>query len=215
VLHKAYVDANVRELAVLSQAWFTDPEQGPCFKTQIRVEVIPKPDALEGVSAAMLDDPTLPLNVRIWTDRSRAGDRAIYREGESIRLYLRGNKPFYARVMYRAVDGQTLQLLPNRHRRSNFFQGGTTYVIPTAEDDFILEVSPPFGAERVVVYASERPLGEIKMSAVGDVFLLDKTASATLDQQIRGVKIVGVNNKTSSGIAAEFSEYAVDLITTP
>lgn len=206
VLRSAYANADVKELAVLEAgAWDAQDE---CFRIKLRVEVIPKPEALETLGSAMQEDPTLPLNVRLWTERGTAGERAIYRKGEFVRLYLRGNKPYYARVIYQFADGQTLQILPNAQRKAHHFQGGTTYVIPSEEDAFNFEVSPPFGAERVVVYASERPLGDVSMQAAGGVYRVE---GSRMEDRMREVKLDGNAKKDT----AAFSEYAVDLITMP
>ena len=205
VLRSAYANAEVKELATLGAgSW---DAQGECFSITLRVEVIPQPEALETLGSAMQEDPTLPLNVRLWTDRSTAGERAIYRQGEFVRLYLRGNKPYYARVIYQFADGQSLQILPNGYRKPHHFQGGTTYVIPTEEDDFNFEVGAPFGAERVVVYASERPLGDVSMQPAGAMYRVE----GRMESRMRDVKLEGGTNKDT----AAFSEYAVELITLP
>ena len=203
VVYSAYVNADVKELAELESAWSEDTQRGPCFKVLMRVEVIPQIEALAGASAAMLEDPTLPLNVRIWSDRSKPGERVIYRQGDSMRLYIRGNKPFYARVLYRLVDGQIIQLLPNPHRKGDYFLGGITYVIPSGEDDFDLKIEAPFGAERVTVYASEQRPGMLKQQAAGNVFVIDPVQTHALETQVRGVGAGG------------FSEAAIDLVTMP
>lgn len=207
----AYVNADTKELEVRQVEVRDDPEQGRCIKVFVRVEVTPRPDALEGVSAAMQEDPTLPLTVKIWTDRSKGEGAAIYHKGEQMRLYLRGNKPFYARVIYSMTDGQTLQILPNPHRHEHYFQGGTLYTLPDGKDQFVMEVAPPFGAERITVYASDQPLGKIKTESAGSVFVVDAAQRGLIAQQLRGIKLV----KTGSGSQqpAEFSEQSVDVIT--
>lgn len=206
VLRSAYANAEVKELATLGAGGWD--AQGECFSITLRLEVIPKPEALETLGSAMQDDPTLPLNVRLWTDRGTAAERAVYRKGEFVRLYLRGNKPYYARVIYQFADGQRLQILPNMHRKTHLFQGGVTYVIPSEEDAFNFEVGPPFGAERVVVYASEQPLGEVAMLPTGAVYRLE---GDHMESRMREVKLGGGTNPD----AAAFAEYAVDLITMP
>jgi hypothetical protein len=214
VLQSAYVNADVRELAELERKWFANGDRGRCIRIHLRVEVVPKSEPLEGIGAALQEDPTLPLNVRLWTNRSKAGERATYRNGDNIRLYLRGNKPFYARVIYKMVDGQMLQVLPNRHRNNHYFQGGTTYVIPSGDDGFQLEVQAPFGLEKVQVYASERPLGDWNLQPAGDIYLVDAKSVDVLAAQARGVKLV-VKNNAKAGETTEFSESFVELITTP
>lgn len=202
VLSSAYVNADVKELATLKLEPFIDPDQGSCLRVLLRVEVVPKADALDKIGNAVLDDPTLPLSVRIWTDRSQSGETAVYRKGEHMRFYLRGNKPFYARIMYTTADRQETQILPNERRRSTYFQGGTMYVIPSEEDSFVLEVSPPLGAERVTVYASDRPL----------VPFLD--GKIKLETPSRGAKQSQATNREESA-NTEFSEHSVDILTTP
>ncbi|MCK7504088.1 MAG: DUF4384 domain-containing protein [Desulfobacterales bacterium] len=87
---------------------------------------------------SITDDPNAPLNVQIWTDKKE------YKQSETIKIYLKGNKPFYARVLYKDVKGATLQLLPNSFRTDNYFNGGVVYVIPSGNDRFQLKVSPAF-----------------------------------------------------------------------
>jgi len=203
VLHSAYVNANVRELADLESAWREDAQHGRCFNIRLRVEVIPQADTLANMGAALQEDLSLPLNVRIWSDRSKPGERVIYRQGELMRLYLRGNKPFYARVLYRMAEGQIVQILPNLHRKGHYFLGGITYVIPSGEDDFELKIEAPFGAERITVYASEHPLGTLKQQAAGSLFVIEPPPKVALETQVRSVE------------AGEFSETALDLVTMP
>ena len=59
--------------------------------------------------------------VKAWTDKK------AYRQGDRIRVYIKGNKPFYARVLYKDASGETIQLLPNAHRSENYFNGGAVY----------------------------------------------------------------------------------------
>lgn len=59
VLHSAYVNADVRELADLESAWREEAQRGRCFNIRLRVEVIPKAETMASVGAAMQDDPTM------------------------------------------------------------------------------------------------------------------------------------------------------------
>ena len=81
---------------------------GDCCKIKIKTEVTPDEKAMKKAKAeAALDDPALPLAVKVWTDKQ------TYRAGEKIKIYLKGNKPFFARVIYRDASKNNLQLLPN------------------------------------------------------------------------------------------------------
>jgi hypothetical protein len=118
-------------------------------------------------SKQLLSDPSLPLTVRIWTDKR------VYREGSKIIFYLQGNRDFYARAFDVAVDGTTIQLLPNAFRTQQHFKGGKLYSIPDPAmgDDFDFDVGPPLGREDVLLYASEAPLGDVLFKEfIGGVF---------------------------------------------
>lgn len=106
--------------------------------------------------------PGVPLSVDIATDK------AVYKQGEKIRITLKGNKDFYGKIVYLTADGQTVQLLPNGKRSLDFFKGGRTYSVPEDSDGFSLDVAPPYGAERIMLYASESPLPAVKTRSLGE-----------------------------------------------
>jgi len=113
------------------------------------------------------DDPSAPLHVKVWTDKNE------YERGDKMRIYIKGNKPFYACVIYKDAAGEMVQLLPNPYRNENYFQGGVVYEIPSGNDKFDLEISPPFGEENISVYASTSPLGDIDLHSQGGVYFLE------------------------------------------
>jgi hypothetical protein len=205
-LLSAYAHAEVKLLQEPVKEWYKDPNSGDCLKMKIKAEVIPDTAAMQKMTAqspAVSDDPSAPLTVKAWTDKK------AYKEGEKIKVYIKGNKPFYARVLYKDASGETIQLLPNPYRSDNYFNGGTIYELPTGNDKFELEVSPPFGEENVIVYASSSPLGEISTETRGGVYQV-KTQARDIGVKTRGIKLTG---KTESGstssskpIASEFFE---------
>jgi len=157
-----------------------------CCTTSIRAEV-PLPEESENLST-VADAPAIKtrgvsakpktpspstaipvssktLAVQVWTDRTE------YRSGDKMIINVRGNKSFYARVMYRDAGGGLVQLLPNPIRTDNYFPPGT-YVIPANEDTFELEIGPPFGSEEIIVYASSTPLGHVDTKPVGGIYLV-------------------------------------------
>lgn len=200
-LVSAYANATVEVLETLEKSWYKDPGQGDCYKIKLKAEVIPDEKAMKKAGAkaseAALDDPSLPLTVKVWTDKTS------YAAGEKIRIYLKGNKPFFARVIYRDVAKSNLQLLPNPYRQDNYFQGGVIYEIPSGKDQFELEVNPPFGEENIIVYASVSELGDLILKEEGSIYTV-KTRSKDIGVKTRGVKIKAAPDGT--GQAAEFSE---------
>jgi len=146
------------------------------------------------------------LAVKVWTSQEH------YRPSERMQIYLKGNKPFYARVVYRQVDGAQIQLLPNPYRGANHFQGGVVYAIPGDGDRFDLDVSPPFGKESVSVYASTAPLGEVPTQEAGGVYVVEGDVGV----RSRGIKLVASQGGSHTTPAAvEFAEEQAEMTTGP
>ena len=172
------------------------------IKAEVEYEVKPKrPEA----GSATIMDKDAPLTVEVWTDKKH------YKAGESIKIFVQGNRDFYARIVDIASGGEIIQLLPNDFRVINFFEGGKVYRIPDKGDRFDLKVTPPFGEDRIVVYASEAPLGEVAMDSVGQGLRQYRGVRKGLALKSRGVKIVGTGAGSSDGV--EFYEATWTLST--
>jgi len=207
-LISAYANAEVKVLQELDRSWYKDPSTGECFKMRIKAEVIPDVRTMETLArdSRFADDPSAPLQVKAWTDKK------AYKAGEKIKVYLKGNKPFYARVLYKDANGVMVQLLPNPHRSDNYFNGGSIYEIPSGSDTFDLEVNPPFGEESIIVYGSTAPLGELGLKAAGGVYQV-VTKTPEIGMQTRGVKLTGKTGNTAGAAASEFVENATAVTT--
>lgn len=207
-LLEAYANGTVQTLENLEAVWYQDPRSGDCYRVKLKVEVVPDEKALAKAAAGkdFSEDPTAPLQVKVWTDKPE------YRQGEQMRVYLRGNKPFYGRVVYRDASGQLVQILPNPHRRDYYFQGGVTYELPGGGDRFDLKVQRPFGAEAVVVYASTGELGAIDLDPAGDVYAV-RTRGVDVGTRSRGVAVTPKQEGSAASAAAEFSETSVEVAT--
>jgi hypothetical protein len=203
-LLSAYAHAEVKLLQEPAKEWYKDPNAGDCLKLKIKAEVIPDTAAMQKMAAsnsAAFDDPSAPLMVKAWTDKK------AYREGDKVKVYIKGNKPFYARVIYKDASGEMVQILPNPYRSENYFNGSTIYEVPSGKDQFELEVSPPFGEENLIVYASSAPLGDIGIEVRGGVFQV-KTQASDIGLKSRGINLMErTKGKTASSAAAsEFYE---------
>lgn len=197
-LVNAYAQATVKIIQELEKSWFKDAAAGDCYRIKIKAEVVPDEKAMQKAAKTkdFADDPAAPLKVKLWTDKQG------YNQGEKVKIYLKGNKPFYARVLYRDVKGETVQLLPNPYRRDAYFNGGTVYEIPSGNDRFDLEVSPPFGEENIVVYGSTAELGTIETKSEGGVYRVT-TRTQDMGVRTRGIEITEKQGKAST---AEFCE---------
>jgi len=203
----AYTNSQVKVIQEFLKEWYQEGSLGDCYRVKLKVEVIPDEQSMKKVAKKkndeLFDDPAAPLSVKVWSDKSK------YAKGEKIRVFVKGNRPFYGRVVYQDASGGLIQILPNPYRQNSYFNGGTVYEIPSGEDKFDLEVTPPYGAERITLYASTSPMGDVNLSAAGGVYAVqvkaDELASGT-----RGVKFV---NKGSASGVAEFAESNQEMTT--
>ena len=128
-----------------------------------------------------------------------------------MRIYIKGNKPFYGRVVYSQADGSLVQLLPNPYRTDNYFNGGMVYELPSNKDRFSMETCAPFGKEQITLYASTASGGDPLLEAADSVYKV-MTKPEDMAVSTRGIKLTnGSHNK--SGLAAEFAEASVEVKT--
>ena len=147
---------------------------------------------------AKMMSPDAPLTVKVWTPRKQ------YRHGEEVMILVLGNRDFYARIVNIDSEGNVIQLLPNDYRDINLFQGGKVYRIPDAGDHFKIRVSPPYGEDQVVVYASDVPLGEVETESIGQGLRRYSGTRDLLAGRIRSVAVVP--RPVGSPTGAEFYE---------
>lgn len=181
---EAYSNAKVKVIEIKERNWYKDERSGDCYRVKIKAEIIPDEKAMTGLTAnqTTADDPSMPLIVKVWTDKKQ------YKNKDQIKIFLKGNRPFYARVLYVNVRGESLQLLPNPSRNNNYFNGGVIYEIPSGNDRFELEVNPPFGEEKILVYASSTELGNLNVQEAGSVYEIKNNAE-DIAIKTRGIQL--------------------------
>lgn len=207
-LLSAYANAQVKVVQEFLKEWYKDTGLGECYRVTLKVEVLPDEKTMKVLARnnteAVDSDPSAPLSVKVWTDSNE------YRQGEKIRVFMKGNRPFFARLMYRDASGALVQILPNPYRKNNYFNGGTIYEVPSGEDRFDLEVSPPFGAEAIMLTAGTNQLGDLDLVPSEGVYAV-QTAAKDIAVKTRGIKLVA-GKGTASGIT-QFAENEVKLKT--
>ncbi len=151
------------------------------IKAEIRYALKSKPPSpVKEINAPELSGP---LTVIVWSAKDK------YKAGEQMKFYMRGNKDFYARVIYIDAKNNKLQLIPNQFNFNNFFHGNKDIELPAAGSGFTITVSPPFGKEKVVVYASTKPQGDIITTFSGGPMLQVNDDMSVIEIQTRGVRI--------------------------
>ena len=159
----------------------------------------------EQASQGLVMDKDSPLTVKVWTTKKQ------YRDGENIKIFVQGNRDFYARIVDITSGGDIMQLLPNDYRKVNFFKAGKVYKIPGEGDHFDLKVTAPYGEDHIIVYASEVPIGQIDMKPAGQGLNRYRGSRKSLATMTRGIKVVQAHLGSHSG--AEFYEATWTLST--
>lgn len=193
---ESYSEATVSVLEVLSES-FVDG----CHKVRARVEVKPTEKLSQLGADKMLNDPTAPLTVKLWTNQS------TYKVGDQMLVYVKGNKPFYGMLAYRQVDGSLLQLLPNPNRTETHFNGGVVYVVPGDGDEFSFDIEPPFGVEQLTLFASTAPLGDVASVNLGPLAQLTESTSG-VKQKTRGIKMSTQSAEELAKKRAQIAEFS-------
>lgn len=172
-----------------------------------------KPNPKLGTPANSKGKLKEPLTVRVWTAKRE------FRKGDKVEIFVTGNRDFYGQLFYEDVNGNIVRLLPNDFRRKHFFKAGETYKVPDEEDRFELTVTPPFGAERLTVYASTKPTADVGGKDVGNGLTLAvrggvqvndkqrKENRTKLGVNMRALKVTGANESSEpSDAPTEFFE---------
>lgn len=157
-------------------------------------------------SIGIISKESAPLTVSLMTEKSE------YRSGEEIRIFIEGNKDFYAKIVYIDAAGNRIQIFPNHYRKDVLFKSNREYVIPDQNDNFILKVEPPFGNEKILLYASTNALGEADVKPIGESFYSISDNLDEFSEKTRGVKILSLE-EGGNKIGAEFYETICNLVT--
>ena len=150
-----------------------------------------------------LMDQRAPLTVKVWTAKKE------YKKGERVKVLVEGNRDFYGKVMIMDAEGKAVQVLPNNYRQISFFEKGKTYSIPGKGDKFNLEVSSPYGTERISVYASDCPLSLRNMKTIAGGIYQYRGKVSSFDRSIRASLSV-TDNKI-----AEFYQGTREIVKIP
>jgi len=98
------------------------------------------------------------LDVDVWINKDEGG---IYRPGESMRVYFRGNADSYMLVFNIDTDGYIHLVYPYGPGDTPSVEGGRTYMIPSRSDPYDLVADGPPGIEYVVAVGSPYPFQDL------------------------------------------------------
>lgn len=162
----------------------------PLFDEQSKVAFsAPKTLQNDNLTLASITAPPVKaksnlLSVKLWTEAKE------YKAGQKIRVFIKSNADFYGRLAYVMADGTVVQLLPNLHRQLAFFKSQRTYALPDVGDKYSLEVVPPFGSEKLVLFASAKPLPSIELAGTRQGLGVFKGSASDYSIRSRGISLV-------------------------
>lgn len=153
-------------------------------------------------SLGIMSDDSAPLTVSLKTEKGE------YTLGDEVRIFIKGNKDFYAYIVYEDAAGNLIQILPNQYRKDNLFKGNRDYIIPDKNDDFSLRIQPPFGTENIWLFASTNALGKVDITPMGKSFYSIRDNIKKYGEKTRGIDI---QKKDNSGV--DFIEVSSPILT--
>lgn len=95
-----------------------------------------------------------PISLEITT---HLGDNQKFVDGDTISFFVSLDKDAYLLIIYQTADKKLIQILPNSYQKKNYYHRGEFIQVPDDDQQFNFKVSPPFGHEKIMAYASTRP----------------------------------------------------------
>jgi len=96
-----------------------------------------------------------PIRIEVTPQK---GDGATYTEGEDVVYFVSTDQDAHLLLIYEDAERRFTQVLPNSFSPSAFYKAGKFFQIPEGRSDaYGFTVTPPFGTERLWVFACSRP----------------------------------------------------------
>lgn len=124
------------------------------------------------------------LILKAWTNRG--DDELVFKEGDTMSVYVMVNLPCYIRIIYHMADGRRTLLADNMYVASH--QINKPYKIP-----FAYEACEPFGIETMQVVASLEPLPALKTINEDGYDIITEELGSVLTKH-RGMKKIKPKN---------------------
>jgi serine/threonine protein kinase len=157
----------------------------PAPESQRRAVSPPPPDrAIAGGDhpvVAPVEETTGRLQVGLSTNKGQ--NNLQFAEGDTIRLFVRVNRPAYIRVIYNVADGKRILLTGPRDLRLSDQKSGVDVLL----GEFVC--SPPFGSESIQALASGEAFVPPRTSMEGGLCYLNETQE-TAAPLTRGIQSI-------------------------
>jgi hypothetical protein len=89
------------------------------------------------------------------------GDGHRFVQGDSIAFFLSLNRAAHIVAIYEDADQQRIQILPNASQQDSHYPSGMFSPFPGKDAAFRFTIAPPFGREKLWVFASRGPIATL------------------------------------------------------
>lgn len=162
--------------------WEKEPQSiGDCYQVHAKISVTPIQTSYNKKEIDIKKED-LPLDIMVFTNKEN------YSAGDTVKLYIKGNKTFYIKIIYKDSTGDIYQIIPNKVRTEKPLQGGNIYEVPSPSDRFEIKLEANGGNEEIMIFAASIELGEIDLEEKGVIGLV-KTAYEDLYGKIFDVNL--------------------------
>lgn len=98
------------------------------------------------------------INLELTT---HLGDNQHFQQGDQISFMLSIDTAAYVYLFYRSSDSSIVQLIPNARQANHLYQPGFFIPVPDQNAEFEFTAQPPFGEDKVWVFATDKPVAEL------------------------------------------------------
>lgn len=99
------------------------------------------------------DNSSRSINIEVTT---HLGDKQRFKQGDKIAFLVSLDKDAHLLMIYEDAQNNLIQVIPNHYRKKNFYKEGLFIAVPDRDEPFEFVVNPPFGTEKLWVFASSK-----------------------------------------------------------
>lgn len=93
------------------------------------------------------------INIEVST---HLGDKQKFKAGDKIAFLVSLDNDAHLLMIYEDAEHNLIQVIPNAYRKNSLYKKGLFIAVPDREEPFEFLVNPPFGTEKLWVFASSK-----------------------------------------------------------
>ena len=104
-------------------------------------------------------DNSQAINIEVTT---HLGDKQSFKAGDKIAFLVSLDKDAHLLMIYEDAEKNLIQVIPNPYRKNSFYKEGLFIAVPDRNEPFEFVINPPFGTEKLWVFASSRQFPQLQ-----------------------------------------------------